>query len=116
MKQPAIVIAIYAILILIGGVIGHTVAHSLASLISSSIIAVCLLGCCWYLLRGSSFAFYTALSVVSFLVLFFTYRYFMTLKIAPSGILALLSLGLSIYLLIYANTNSFQRSLLNRQK
>lgn len=99
MKQKSIVIGCYAILILIGGIIGHVVAHSSISLIISSVVAVVLLTCSTLIWKGRPTAYHVATAVVFCLFAFFSYRFFLTYKIAPSGILSLISLGLFYYLM-----------------
>jgi uncharacterized membrane protein (UPF0136 family) len=98
MKGKAIIIAGYALLILIGGIIGHLVAHSLASLIASSIFALLLLGCAVLVSKGNSTAYHVATLLVACLLAFFTYRFFLTYKLAPGGIMAVISGILFIYL------------------
>lgn len=98
MKQNAIVVLCYALLIFVGGIIGHTIANSLASLIASSIIALILLGCAHFINKGSQAAYYAATVITALLFVFFTYRFFLSYKIAPSGIMAILSAFLVVYL------------------
>lgn len=100
MKQKAIVIGCYAVLILVGGLIGYLVAHSLMSLVMSSLFACLLLSCCFGIWKGYSPAYDAALVLIFCLFLFFGYRFLITYKLAPSGILALVSAGLLTYLLI----------------
>src|SRR5262245_7372124 len=100
MKKNAILIGCYAILILIGGIIGHVVANSLASLIASSLIALILFGCTALIWKGNSMAYHTATFLTAFLLAFFTYRFFLSYKLAPGGIMALISGILFIYLFV----------------
>jgi uncharacterized membrane protein (UPF0136 family) len=98
MKAKAIIVGCYAVLILIGGVIGHLVANSLASLIASSIFALLLFVCAALIRKGNLMAYHIATFLVASLLGFFTYRFFLTYKLAPGGIMALISGVLFIYL------------------
>lgn len=98
MKQNAIVVVCYALLILVGGIIGHTIANSLASLIASSIFALILLGCAHFINKGNKAAYHAATVITAFLFAFFTYRFFLSYKIAPGGIMAIISAILLVYL------------------
>ncbi|MFI0435246.1 MAG: TMEM14 family protein [Parachlamydiaceae bacterium] len=100
MKQQAIVISSYALLNLIGGLIGLAVAGSLPSLIASALIAVILFFCAAFVLRGSMVAYQTATILSACLFLFFTYRYSLSWKIMPGGVMALISIILFIYLIL----------------
>lgn len=104
MKQNAIVVLCYALLIFLGGVIGHAVANSLASLIASSIFALILLGCAHYINKGNEAAYKIATAITALLFVFFTYRFFLSYKIAPGGIMAIISAALLVYLFIRRNT------------
>lgn len=99
MKQKAILIGCYAGLILIGGIIGHVVAHSLISLIVSSIFALLLFACSVLTWKGNRLAYQCATVLVFSLFAFFSYRFFLTHKLAPAGIMAMISGCLFIYLL-----------------
>ena len=98
MKQKSIVIGCYATLVLIGGVIGYVVAHSLISLIMSSIFAALLLGCSVFIWKGHLTAYHTAMAIVFCLLAFFCYRFLLTNKLVPAGIMALISGALLAYL------------------
>lgn len=98
MKKKSIVIGCYALLILIGGIIGYIVANSLASLIASSVIALILFGCAGLIWKENMIAYQIAITLVACLVAFFTYRFFLSYKLAPGGIMAIISGVLWIYL------------------
>ncbi len=98
MKKKAVLIGCYASLILIGGIIGYVLANSLASLIASSVITFILFGCAALIWKGNVIAYQTATFVVACLLAFFTYRFFLSYKLAPGGMMALISGVLFIYL------------------
>ena len=89
------VVALYGILILMGGIIGHIKAGSQASLYMGVISGLLLV-----LASGGMFskkffrkAVYFALILTLLLDAFFSYRFLATMKFMPSGLLALVSLG-----------------------
>lgn len=100
MKEKAIVIGCYAVLIFIGGIIGYFVANSLISLIISSVIAGMLAICSGLILKGNMPAYHAATLITALLLAFFTYRFALTYKIAPSGIMAFISGILLVYLIM----------------
>lgn len=94
----AYIVALYGILILIGGIIGHIKAGSQASLAMGLISGLLLL-----LSSGGMFSkkhfkksVYFALILTLLLDAFFSYRYMATMKFMPSGLLALMSLGVIV--------------------
>lgn len=94
------IVAIYGILILMGGIIGHAKAGSSASLIMGSVFGVLLLVSAAGMFSKKYFkqSIYFALVLTFILDAFFSYRYMNSLKFMPSGLLALLSLGVIISL------------------
>lgn len=100
MKEKSIIIICYAVLILIGGIIGHVVANSLASLISSSVIACVLFGCAALVWKGNLAAYHATIFMAACLFAFFSYRFFLTYKIAPAGIMAIISGCLVVYFVL----------------
>ncbi len=98
MKQRSIVIGCYALLIFIGGIIGYFVANSLISLIVSSMFALSLMICTALVWKGSLTAYHIATTLTFLLFAFFSYRFFLTYKLAPAGIMAVLSGCLFAYL------------------
>jgi uncharacterized membrane protein (UPF0136 family) len=101
MKQKSIVIGCYATLIFIGGLIGYLVAHSVISLIVSTLFTLLLFGCSIFVWKEHLPAYYTAIATVFCLSAFFCYRFFLTYKLAPAGIMTLISAGLFIYLIAF---------------
>lgn len=100
MKQKSIVIGCYATLNILGGIMGYVIAHSLTSLIASGAIACILFICMAFIWKGNQKAYYIATAIVGCLCLFFAYRFSLTYKLAPGGIMALISGGLFFYLMI----------------
>ena len=98
MKEKAALIGCYTFLVFIGGMIGYLSANSLPSLIASSIFGIILSICTTLIWRGNLKAYYVATFVIAFLSIFFTYRFLLTYKIAPAGVMAFISGILFIYL------------------
>lgn len=94
----AVIVLIYAILILVGGIIGHAKAASLASLISGIVFGLLLLGCAIALFAKKRWGVYASLVVTFVLDGFFTYRFLKTHVFMPAGLLSLISLVVLIYL------------------
>lgn len=99
MKEKAILITCYSILLIVGGVIGFLTANSLASLFSSGIIAIILLITAFFIAQRKKGAYETAIVITALVSVFFIYRYFLTYKFAPAGIMAIISCALLAYLL-----------------
>lgn len=93
MKKKSIIIGSYAILVIIGGVIGAIVAQSAASLIASGIFGLLLLICAACTWRGFPLAETAATVLVGLLFAFFTYRYFLAFKLFPGAVMAVISLA-----------------------
>ena len=92
MNIPALTILIYALFVLIGGMIGYNQAHSLASLIAGTVSGLLLLFCSIGMFKRSVLAYTLSLGLTLLLTLFFSYRLFLTAKFMPAGLMVLLSL------------------------
>jgi len=88
-------IFLYAVLILVGGIMGHAKAGSTASLVMGVISGAFLLIAAWMMwtktpsLRRQGA--YLALIVTFLLDTFFSYRYMVSMKFMPSGLLSIAS-------------------------
>jgi uncharacterized membrane protein (UPF0136 family) len=92
MKFSAITALTYSLLLFIGGMIGYYKAHSVVSLAMGTAFAVLLLICGIAMLKSSILGYFSAAGLSLLLTIFFTYRFYMTEKFFPSGIMALISL------------------------
>ncbi len=92
MKFSAWVVCIYALLIFLGGMIGYYQAHSLPSLIAGTLSAILLFACAWGMFKNSALAYTFALALILALALFFGYRFTLTGKFMPSGMMTLMSI------------------------
>jgi uncharacterized membrane protein (UPF0136 family) len=94
--HTASIIAIYAVIVLIGGIIGYTSAKSTMSL-AMAIPAAAILGYCAYLMSSKPVeALWGSLIVGVILDLVFTMRYVKTKKSMPAIPMMILSLGVVI--------------------
>lgn len=98
MKQKSLIVAGYASLVLMGGIIGFIVANSLASILISSLFAALLFICSFLISKNNIMGYNIASGLVLCLFLFFGYRFFTSFKIFPAGIMFLVSGGVLCYL------------------
>jgi uncharacterized membrane protein (UPF0136 family) len=96
MAPILIILWIYIVLLLAGGLMGFIKAKSKASLIMSSIFAVLLALCATAVIRP----FYIADFVVGFLLVFFGMRFAKGKKFMPSGLMLVLSAAVLAALLL----------------
>jgi len=109
MKNSAIMAGIiYALLLLVGGLIGFLKAGSLISLITSFCSVAVLLVAMVLALRGNPFGIRLASLVALFYLLFFTYRWWLTTFFFPSGMMATISL-IALFCFLCAYTPKRER-------
>ncbi len=101
MNVGQVVLLVYALLMLVGGIMGYRAAGSVASLVTGLASAV-LLGVAWAVSRAQPAAgFWTGAAVAAGLSALFAYRLMKTGKPMPSGGLLALSL-LALLLLAWS--------------
>lgn len=100
MKINGIATIIYSLLLFLGGMIGYYKAHSVASIAMGSIFAILLLISGIGILKNSVLAYFSAIGLSLLLTVFFSYRFYMTEKFFPAGMMALISLAVIIIFLI----------------
>ena len=108
MKTNSYVIYLYALLILIGGVIGFIKAGSVMSIAMGSGFAAALAATGYYVAQNSYRAIWTSIGLTSFLLLFFILRYSKSLQFMPAGLMTLISLG--TLLLLVSRTLELSKS------
>ena len=91
MKISAWLVSVYALIILVGGVIGYSQAQSLPSLIVGVISSLLLLVCALGMHNRSTLAYTMAMAIILALTLFFGYRFALTAKLMPGGMMLLMS-------------------------
>lgn len=92
MKRSSLITFIYALIILVGGLIGHLKANSLMSLIMGSAFAILLFAAAILLYLGRREGLLCSIILLLVLDGFFSYRFLHTHKFMPSGLMALLTL------------------------
>lgn len=102
MKWLSILVMVYGLIIWFGGMIGYAKANSLVSLIMGSISASLLVVAGLLMLRPAPLGFWFALAVTGSLTLLFGYRYLISYKFMPAGMMALLSLAVLCVLIAFA--------------
>jgi uncharacterized membrane protein (UPF0136 family) len=91
---------IYAVIVFVGGLIGHSLAGSNASLIAGIVFSILLVISGLGLLAHKKFGAIFALALTLILDGFFTYRFMLSFSFMPAGMMALLSLivlGIQVY-------------------
>lgn len=99
MKLPAAIAFIYGILLLIGGIMGHIKANSLPSLIMGTTFAVLIIACAIAMIKESVLGYTCAIVLSVLLTAFFTYRFFLSFKFMPAGLMAIVSIAVALTLL-----------------
>lgn len=91
MRFTASIVTIYGLFVLMGGLIGYLTADSLPSLISGAIFGALLFASGLGIYRSSVLAFFTAMGLSLILALFFSFRFYHSLKLMPAGMMAIFS-------------------------
>lgn len=100
MKNKAYAIFFYATIALIGGIIGFAKTGSKISIISAAIIAIALDVCGAYMMKGKEIAYKSSIGLLLLTLIFFGYRFALTSKMMPAGVMILLTIATLGYLLI----------------
>lgn len=103
MKHLTLLICAYGLLIGMGGLIGFFVAGSIASLIAGSTFSFLLLMSGYLMQNNGRLGVISSTFLTIFLAGFFSYRYLVTEKFMPSGMMALLSA--LVFLFIIGNAS-----------
>ena len=100
MKAASWITLIYGIFIILGGLMGHIKSASTVSLVTGSLFGLFLVLASFGMFRDHLLPSYFALIITLILDAFFTYRWLLTFKFMPSGLMSLISLGVLIALLV----------------
>ncbi len=95
-----VVTALYGLIILVGGLMGFIKAQSIPSLIMGGFTGTLLLVLAWGIWHACKYSYWLAFAISTFLTAFFAYRYWSTMAIMPSGVMAIISLIVAILLII----------------
>lgn len=101
MKTNGIVLLIYALLVIAGGVIGFVKANSMPSLLMGGLFGVGLLASAAMLLNGKQAGFYLGVILSLALLAFFSYRFYSTGSFMPAGLMSILSLATLVRLFFF---------------
>jgi uncharacterized membrane protein (UPF0136 family) len=85
MKLNGLVVLLYGLIILVGGIMGHVKAGSNASLISGLLFGSILIASAWLILLNKKSGLIFALFSTVILDGFFTFRFLFTKKFLPPG-------------------------------
>ena len=98
MRKTTIIVIVYAIAVLIGGIVGYCKAASLPSLISGSSFGLLLLLSALIMHRKKEWGYWMAFFLSVILQGFFTWRFAKSLNFFPAGFLSFVSLFVIIIL------------------
>ena len=92
MNTPSILVFVYAVLTLVGGVFGYVKAGSRPSLIAGIVSGLLLLAAGFGLLRGLSWGLPLAVVLTAALLILFSVRYGRSRAFMPAGLMVILSI------------------------
>lgn len=95
----AILVLIYALITLTGGVFAAYKVHSLISLVAAASVSSLLFIAFTLMVRKKKSGFYLSLATLFFSSCFFIYRFYLTAKFFPAGFMLILSVSLIVALL-----------------
>lgn len=99
MKFTGYFVAAYALLILLGGLVGYLKADSIASLASGTLFGAVLFTLGLGITRNSKIGFNGALILTGLLTAIFAERWYFTQKMMPAGMMLVLSGVVFLFLL-----------------
>jgi len=91
-------VLLYGIFILTGGVWGYLRANSLPSLLMGTLFGVLLIASAYGLTRHRDVGRFSALGLTILLSFFFLYRFIISWKFMPTGLLAIISISMLVAL------------------
>lgn len=100
MTNQAIVVVVYGILLILGGIMGYAKAASVASLVMGIIFGAGLLASAWGMFNGVVWASYVALALTVFLTAFFAYRFSLSKAFMPAGLMIIIGIIVLIVLIL----------------
>ena len=93
MQLPALIVGVYAVLDIVGGVLGYVSKKSVPSLVAGTVTGVILLAAAWGVSQKQSWGLPVAIVVIGLLLAFFGYRFKSTKNFMPTGLMTILSLA-----------------------
>lgn len=101
MQKISIVIGVYALFVLSGGLFGYFIAQSVPSLVMGSTVSFVLLVCSLFLWLGHHKVYYLTIGILLSLLAFFGLRFIWSHNFMPSGFMSSLTIGVLLYLAVY---------------
>ena len=92
MRAPGIVILLYGLLVLVGGIVGYTTTGSMTSVIAGGAFGLLLSASGLAVLRGKHTGLLMAPLLTVLLTAFFGYRFAQSGEFIPSGLMTVLGL------------------------
>ncbi len=96
--MTAYIVLIYGILVAAGGVMGYARSRSMPSLISGLLFGILLIGCSAFMLNDDIRATYVALVFSLALSAIFFFRFRVSKRFMPAGLMIILSLAVTVTL------------------
>lgn len=93
------IVLVYGLLLFIGGMIGFAKAHSNSSLVMGTGFSIAIFVSAGLMFKGNKLGNTIAMACSGLLTLFFAYRFFLTGKFMPAGLMCILSLIVLSFLL-----------------
>jgi len=91
MKKSGYTVSIYALMVLLGGIMGYVKVNSLVSLGAGIGFAIALVFSAWGLFKEKAIGFYSSFVLTVILLTFFAMRYLQSYKFMPAGLMCILS-------------------------
>jgi uncharacterized membrane protein (UPF0136 family) len=98
--RTALVVTFFGLLTALGGYIGYLTAQSMPSLIAGSLVGFLLLVSGLSMMQKSVLGYFAACLLSAMMLFFFGYRFLNTGKLAPAGIMALISFAVFTLLIL----------------
>jgi len=99
MKYMPFVVIAYALIVLIGGMVGFAKAHSWPSIIMGTITAILLICAAIAMMNNLTLGFFSAAGITFLLSIFFMYRFLQSFHFMPGGLMAIISIATFVILL-----------------
>lgn len=99
MKKTGWIVLTYALIVFLGGIFGYVKAGSVPSLVMGVSFAAILGISAFIMSNGKKYGFSIAFAATAILTAFFLYRFLVTYKFMPAGLMCLISVAVLCWLL-----------------
>jgi len=106
MKVAAWITLFYGLIVIAGGIVGYLKAHSMASIVMGSIAGFLLLLSALGMMGKLASLAHLALIITFILDAFFTYRWVLSMKFMPSGVMSIISTIVLVILAVLVKNRS----------